>query len=169
VELSNAPDVNSTDTPRHIATGHMHASNAEAHIILISAKKPRDTPAKCALCNGDHPANYKGCKYYHSLLKPNNADKRLNIHQQTISTNAPSRIESKTTRHHQQYYHQNLQCNQQNTSYADVVRKGLNHTANEETNILTKFLEEFKSMFNQIIQQNSMVLNMLTTLIGKIY
>jgi hypothetical protein len=121
------------------------------------------------LCNGDHPANYKGCEYYHSLLKPNNANNRLNIIQQTISTNVPSRIETKTTRQHQQYYHKTLQCNQQNTSYADVIRKGLNHTANEETNILTKFLEEFKSIFNQIIQQNSTVLNMLTTLIGKIH
>jgi hypothetical protein len=69
----------------------------------------------------------------------------------------------------QQYYHQNLQHNQQRTSYADVVKKGANHTGNEDVNILTKFLEEFKSMFNQIIQQNSMVLNMLTALIGKIH
>jgi small-conductance mechanosensitive channel len=121
------------------------------------------------LCNGDHPANYKGCEYYHSLIRPNNANNRLNIHQRIKNPNAPPRIEDKTTWQHQQYYHQNLQHNQQNTSYAGVVKKGSNNTANEDTNILTKLLEEFKSMFNQIIQQNSMVLNLLTTLIGKIH
>jgi hypothetical protein len=32
----------------------------------------------------------------------------------------------------------------------------------------TKFLGEFKVMFNQLIQQNNMVLNMLTMLINKL-
>jgi len=29
--------------------------------------KPKDTPATCALCNGNHPANYKGCTVYRDL------------------------------------------------------------------------------------------------------
>jgi hypothetical protein len=32
----------------------------------------KGTPAKCALCGGKHPANYKGCEYYHNLIKGNN-------------------------------------------------------------------------------------------------
>jgi hypothetical protein len=35
-------------------------------------------------------------------------------------------------------------------------------------NLLTKFLEEFKAMFQQLTQQN-MTLNMLSTLISKIH
>lgn len=34
----------------------------------------------------------------------------------------------------------------------------------EDDHILSKFLEEFKFKFNQLIQQNSIVLNMLTTI-----
>jgi hypothetical protein len=83
----------------------------EAHIILLSVKKPRDIPARCALCNGDHPANCKGCEYYHSLIRPNNANNRLNIQKRIQNPNAPPRIEDKTTWQHQQYYHQNLQHN----------------------------------------------------------
>ncbi|PNF43750.1 hypothetical protein B7P43_G13710, partial [Cryptotermes secundus] len=49
-----------------------------------TCKKSRDIPARCALCNGDHPTNYKGCEFYHSLLKPNNANSRLNIHHQKL-------------------------------------------------------------------------------------
>jgi len=29
-----------------------------------SCKKNNTTPATCALCGGDHPANYKGCDFY---------------------------------------------------------------------------------------------------------
>jgi hypothetical protein len=34
--------------------------------------KRRDTPAKCALCSGNHPANYNGCECYHSILRGTN-------------------------------------------------------------------------------------------------
>ncbi|VVC34751.1 Reverse transcriptase domain [Cinara cedri] len=52
------------------------ASNyLQNHLNLLSTwytkwrikKKPRDTPAKCALCNGDHPANYRGCRIHKQL------------------------------------------------------------------------------------------------------
>ena len=36
------------------------------------SKKSKETPAKCALCGDNHPANYKGCEYYHNLIKGNN-------------------------------------------------------------------------------------------------
>jgi hypothetical protein len=60
-------------------------------------------------------------------------------------------------------------------SYANAVKndKGItrnnqNNIDNEEINkILGKCLDDFKSMFNQLIQQNSMVLNMLTMLISR--
>jgi len=38
----------------------------------------------------------------------------------------------------------------------------------DEPMSLSTFLGEFKAMFQQLIQQNKMVLNMLTTLINKI-
>lgn len=33
-----------------------------------TCKKPRNVPAKCVLCNQDHPANYKGCTVYQELV-----------------------------------------------------------------------------------------------------
>ena len=35
-------------------------------------QKSKETPAKCALYGGNHPANYKGCEYYHNLIKGKN-------------------------------------------------------------------------------------------------
>ena len=34
--------------------------------------KTRDTPAKCALCGGSHPSNYKGCECYHNIIRDRN-------------------------------------------------------------------------------------------------
>jgi hypothetical protein len=43
-------------------------------------KKPMDAPATCALCNGPHTANYKGCEFYHHLLRvKGNDNNRLNL------------------------------------------------------------------------------------------
>jgi hypothetical protein len=46
-------------------------------------------------------------------------------------------------------------------------RESMENTNNDlnTNNLLTKFLEELKSMFQQLTQQNSMMLNMLSTLI----
>nr|CAI5859449.1 unnamed protein product [Callosobruchus analis] len=34
-------------------------------------KKNKETPARCVLCGGDHPANYRGCEHYRNLIKGN--------------------------------------------------------------------------------------------------
>lgn len=41
---------------------------AEGH-LTIDCSKPKDTPAKCVNCNGDHPANYTKCITYQNLLE----------------------------------------------------------------------------------------------------
>nr|XP_012139058.1 PREDICTED: RNA-directed DNA polymerase from mobile element jockey-like [Megachile rotundata] len=37
-----------------------------------TCSKPRDIPPKCTLCDGSHPANYKGCSVYKDLQKARN-------------------------------------------------------------------------------------------------
>jgi hypothetical protein len=52
----------------------------------------------------------------------------------------------------------------------NVKKKHLSSVNNDNkdiSTILDKFLDDFKSMFNQLIQQHSMVLNMLTMLISR--
>ena len=55
-------------------------------------------------------------------------------------------------------------------TYADIT-KGKHTTEMDENNpqscTLSTFLAEFKLMFNHVLQQNSMILNMLTMLIIK--
>jgi len=52
-------------------------------------KKTRETPAKCVLCNGNHPANCKGCTVYRDLKNSRNKDNpRKNINPR-ITHNIP--------------------------------------------------------------------------------
>jgi hypothetical protein len=136
----------------------------------LSCKKTRDTPAKCALCNGPQLANYKGREFYHRLAKrPYNANNRRNVQHNTSSptrnctnpNNNPTISPNRT---------QTPAHIQHNLSYANVARGNTNQEPYNENNstILNKCLEEFEAMFQQLVQQNSMVLNMLTTLISKI-
>lgn len=47
--------------PRCVICGENHFSD--------SCIKPRDSTASCALCNGSHTANYKGCSGYKKLKR----------------------------------------------------------------------------------------------------
>lgn len=44
----------------------------ESHKTSDCPRKDKNTPATCALCQGEHPANYKGCEIYKEILKRKN-------------------------------------------------------------------------------------------------
>ena len=50
-------------------------------------QKPRETPAKCALCSGQHTANYKGCTVYKDLQ---NAKKARQTENNKLQIDKPS-------------------------------------------------------------------------------
>lgn len=125
-------------------------------------KKPRDTPATCALCNGDHPANYKGCSVYRDLL---------NLRQQRNKTAQIRPLQQSQANTNTNQQQRAVPSNYHNTavSYAQVVSHTGNHTASSSLeDKLESFLTEFKNMFCQLINQNSMILSMLTTVINKV-
>ena len=117
-------------------------------------KKSSNTPAKCALCGGDHLANFKDCEHYQRLIADNNKP----ITQRTAATSTNTNIP-----------HKNIQpiVHPQRPSYTEITKQSI--IQGEDThNIFSTFLDEFKNLFNQLMQQNSMILNMLTMLINKL-
>lgn len=133
--------------------------------------KPKDTPATCALCNGNHPANYKGCMVYQDLIRSKNRDNPTNLRRATPQT--PSNViqNSPTPLHPQQntiYRPTYAQITEGSRRAQMTNNSHTNHTNEEVMDKLTVFLSEFKSMFAQLINQNSMILNMLTTVINRI-
>lgn len=120
--------------------------------------KPKNTPATCALCNGSHPANYKGCSVYRDLIKTRNKDHTNHIPRQTASSNNTSQVGPL-----------NIQHPLQNTnSYAHVVSGNKTNSSEDLATTMATFLQEFKNLFNQLLNQNGMILNMLTTVINKL-
>ena len=119
-------------------------------------QKSKTNTATCVLCGGDHPVNYKGCDYYQKHYHAKHANNRPPVAQRYTSHFTPQ---------------QSVIPGPQGRTYAQALcgERPMPATPNvEEPMSVTQFLGEFKVMFNQLIQQNSMVLNMLTMLLNKL-
>jgi hypothetical protein len=112
-------------------------------------KKNANTPAKYALCGGNHPANYKGSDIYKNLQKA-----RSKFNHDETSLNRIKLI-----------YNYNrfppLNHNQppvptptnQQTPYSRILSRNLQSLNMSEQ--LSAFLNEFKVAFNQLINQSA--------------
>jgi hypothetical protein len=125
-----------------------------------------------------NPANYKGCDHYQTVVKrkTSNANRTPNNHtasrpQPQCSTapyQQPSYAEVASNLTASGPQPQRSTAPYQQPSYADIARMNTSH-ADDITGMLAKFITEFKGLVNQLLQQNSMVLNMLTTLLTKLH
>ncbi|KAL4125740.1 hypothetical protein QTP88_009980 [Uroleucon formosanum] len=75
--------------PRCVRCGNNHEST--------QCQKDRSEPAKCALCSGSHPANYRGCQIHKDLLKYrklhlNPSQRNKKVHQFSPETNTTQEI-----------------------------------------------------------------------------
>jgi hypothetical protein len=125
-------------------------------------QKPSNTPATCVLCKGDHPANYKGCTVYCDLINI-----RYKNNGNPTSRQNPTIVHTPQVLDEKQNIHRNA------VSYAQVAA-GISNNNSSINSIkqlsqnMTNFLGEFKKIFSQILNQNSIILNMLSTVINKI-
>jgi hypothetical protein len=141
----------------------------KSHLTAECPKKDRKTPAKCVLCDGAHPANYKGCNVYRDLVNKRKPQTNVNQHQakqHTLNVAKPP-----------QSVQNLLPAKGQTDSYAAVLtRRSTDQEYPQRNpqqpntsleNTLVAFLREFREMFNTMLNQNGMILNMLTTLVSK--
>lgn len=152
---------------------------AQPHKTSDCPKKDRSTPAQCALCQGSHPANYKGCDVYKEILsrKSNKSQlkrgaiqKRSN-NTEDISKQAEVPVVSLPTKP------KNTSRNTQNT-YARIARQE-SSTIPEQQNtndgipththiILEQLIMKQNEKFDQILQQMSTLMSLITTLLQKL-
>jgi len=125
--------------------------------MSTECQKPKETPAKCALCSGQHTSKHKDCSVYRDLQ---NAKNNL--------TNRKQQVPNRQTITQNNTNHTNTQHKiRTSTSYSQVLNGNNNNNQTDNTGIqLNTFLNEFKTMFSQLINQNSMILSMLTTIIN---
>jgi len=140
--------------PRCIRCGKHHPST--------SCVKTRDTPATCALCKGDHPANYKGCQIYKQIQQLQSSSKR----QGTNLKNTPYINKLNNT---------NCKITQQPTPVANLSSPPIRSYAQAKNNqhlhpppedqpndlTLTNFTNEFKALINPLLSLLTTVLDRL--------
>jgi len=141
-------------TPRCVKCSEDHFSE--------DCTKDQNSPAKCALCAGDHTANYKGCPVFNSLSK------RLKNYQnkkrtQTLKINKLVELSALPN---------TSTTSQSKPSYASVVSKSndINATINNnrldsfnDLSTLSNFLSELSSLINPLLSLLTAVLHKLNT------
>lgn len=150
-------------SPRCVKCGGTHTTS--------NCTKSPDLPAKCALCNGEHPASYKGCIIYKELQQrrrqPYNS--RNHQQQQLQPTNHQMQPINQLTSHPSTQIPKT-----RNHSYAEAVTTNTGnapppnlpetqHTSSIDNNVLTKFLEDFKCIINPLI---SLLTTVMTNLLN---
>lgn len=121
-------------------------------------QKTKMTPATCALCDGPHPANYKGCSVYRDLQKSRSDRQKRNQHQPQRNTINNQTIDTATLNNNLTYAQITAQSQQFNLTPEDNTARD-----DTDTNLFSKKLEK---IMEQLINQNNMILNLLTTIIN---
>lgn len=135
-------------SPRCVRCAEYHPSS--------TCQKSRNLPAKCALCHGDHPANYRGCHIHKDLQK-------LRSHPRSNKSTKTNHLIN-TTPEKTLFTEHNLPPSRSRT-YANVTsNQEPPTTTNNQTDtgtILSKFISDFQALINPL-------LSLLTTVLAKL-
>lgn len=135
-------------SPRCVRCGEQHETTA--------CTKESSSPAKCALCCGNHPANYRGCQSHLDLKK-----KYLNPSKQILNKSSLPHQSTRVNAHehtHQAYSQNFPPINQDSSSHTQNTNSNQNQNMSAQ---LSSFINEFKALINPLI-------SILTTVIDKL-
>lgn len=129
---------------------------AGSHHTSHCPRKERSNQVKCVLCEGNHPANYKGCTVYKELLKvryppPITQHKRRHTSVEQVPTN-------KTTNNGKSYASATKELPKQPTTQTAKLEDD-----NQKTNELKAITETLVALMNQML----IMTQTLTDLISK--
>lgn len=129
---------------------------AESHNTADCPKKDRTLPAKCALCLGDHAANYKGCKVFKEIR-----DRKFAARQQPIKQTTQDKAKQMYQEDDIKASNSKLQSDKYSTpTYAQA-------TAGTMTN-LEKILSQQAEKLDRLIDQMGNLMGLLTTIVTKL-
>lgn len=164
--------------PKCVRCGDNHTSD--------QCSKPKDLPAKCALCSNAHPANYRGCTVHKDLQRLRKKHQPNSISREIAQNSDSSQIQHNSHPHHEASQHlnnaptttHNEPINTQHTSYSQAVignksKSDFNntndHIPNQKlSNQLTSFISEFKTLISPLITLLNPLITLLTSLINKL-
>lgn len=152
--------------PRCVKCGKNHESS--------SCAKLKEEPPTCALCNGNHPANYKGCTVYKDLKQRSFPPMRQKVLDSGASL-SHTEASKQTLEPQPRSVSSNLSpaCSQVSPalSYAQAASEVKSKRLGENnglTEVIMNFFEKFEKLMFQQAQQMGSLLNLLTTVISKL-
>ena len=112
----------------------------------LDSTSPADADPKCGLCEGKHPANYRGCPEYKKIVKKSTCEDKTVTYKPTSNTTHPS------------------------ASYAETAaqKEPIIQTAEPHPPHNPSGQVRLEHLMEQIINQNAQILALLTTLIAKL-
>lgn len=141
--------------PRCVRCGNGHESN--------QCQKDRSEPAKCALCGGSHPANYRGCQSHKDLLKHrklHTTPSQRNNNKSPQTSSEPNSTQDKLNSQNFPPLPNTPNTSKPQGSHANHWSKKETPAENNLTNQLSSFINELKTIINPMI-------SLLTTVIEK--
>lgn len=128
---------------------------AEAHRTADCPKKDRNSPAKCALCLGDHPANYKGCEVYQEITARKN--RRRVVTNPRVEKNEELKQTEDTGK----------KPPHKARTYAETLKNNQQHSHVESTQVVQDLLIKQSEKIDMLLQQISTLMGLMTKLIDK--
>lgn len=96
---------------------------AGVHLSHDCTRKGRSNNVKCVLCEGNHPANYKGCKVYKELQNA----KYPSLRQKQAQYPSPKKTHNRHTQ-----YDKHEERTEPGVTYAQVSNNNKNNNDNED-------------------------------------
>ena len=129
---------------------------SENHLTTECPRKTRSDKVRCVLCNGNHPANYKGCSIYKDLQEKTFP---------RLRQRKPQEIENMKT-------NVNSNSNSKFNSYSDEARSSINNINQEDCNQPASQQNEgfskLQRMMETLIEQMTTMMSLLNTVITKL-
>lgn len=144
---------------------------AENHKTSECMKVDRSTPAKCALCLGDHPANFKGCQVYLEIEKRKSGRVSKRTETPIIRNN------DRNAQNRNSNAYNNVTKYSNGRTYAETLRnENPQHPSSDQAKMespkvnpsIIELLTNQAQKTDLLLQQISTLLNLMTTIIQKL-
>jgi hypothetical protein len=130
------------------------------HFTKLCSRKEKSEHVKCVLCDGSHPASYKGCTVYKELQQRTFPHLRTKPEGKLSTALSHPYIRTGTS------YSTALKTQQPRPEPADLNTPHI-PTQQQQTNHSTSELQELKVIMKGLVEQMSTMLHLLTTVISK--
>lgn len=151
----------------------------EDHKTSDCSKKDNKTPAKCALCFGDHPANYKGCQVYQEIYKRKFGNRSKKSTLPGTSTRKPTHLPSNNISYKEKptdfpplpskpVIHEECRESEQKKTHWNTQKPNIPIEQKLPTQSLEAILLKQSERFDILLQQMSSLMSLVTTLLSKL-